>query len=487
MFTTLDLKTGYTSSLRDNAPAAATSATVTAAPGDDPSARPKRSQVRRACDWCKLMRIKCDNHRPCYNCQQGARKCGMGRQNQFRSLAAAVQEIETLRAQLREFETIKQQLVARKPDASSPTLLSSRAPSSLFDHFSVPQQPSDSDDGVYVGPILYGTASLPSFLTRMDKFLQTTRPHLDKLDIASVSAGGIFNPTRLTPDSLSSNYLSPDQEIHTLNLFWQSHYFSFPIIKEGQFRREYQDLLLETTPGTPRKPSPLVDIVLALCIQLASFIAHSPKNDFRPEEDDGDNINITGNKNSKSGSKSSTGHSGTGVGSPVNGHIYPSLAGYQYYRRCQEAIDQTVDSPTISTVQCYIFSIIYLYEAGLLNRAQTVLGKAIMTAIILGLPNEPQSVEPEPQKEMARRTWWALYALDSKLSMESGRSPMIGSSFSSCRLPTDSRVWPVARPPVSPRRRLPALARFSNSYPTPPPRCRIRPVRLLRKIRRRRR
>lgn len=78
MFATLDLKA--TSSPRTNA-----TTTVSL-----PAVRHKRSQVRRACDRCKMMRIKCDNDRPCYNCRQSHRECGMSHQNQFRSLTGAV-------------------------------------------------------------------------------------------------------------------------------------------------------------------------------------------------------------------------------------------------------------------------------------------------------------------------------------------------------------------------------------------------------------
>ncbi|KAI2620449.1 hypothetical protein GGR54DRAFT_601138, partial [Hypoxylon sp. NC1633] len=74
MFATLDLSYGASPQDGDGAP----------------SSRPKRSQVRRACDWCKLMRIKCDNHRPCSNCHHARRECGMSGENQFRSIAAAV-------------------------------------------------------------------------------------------------------------------------------------------------------------------------------------------------------------------------------------------------------------------------------------------------------------------------------------------------------------------------------------------------------------
>ena len=85
MFTTLDLNTSNSKQTSSRS-----RSEEGEGEGETTGSRPKRNQVRRACDWCKLMRIKCDNDRPCYNCQQGDRECGMNNKNQFRSLAAAV-------------------------------------------------------------------------------------------------------------------------------------------------------------------------------------------------------------------------------------------------------------------------------------------------------------------------------------------------------------------------------------------------------------
>lgn len=81
----------------------ASTTTTAAAPAlaDDGGAPPgqdrqvKRNQVRRACDWCKLMRIKCDNDRPCFHCVESGRECRMSGKNQFRSIAAAVKYDDT--------------------------------------------------------------------------------------------------------------------------------------------------------------------------------------------------------------------------------------------------------------------------------------------------------------------------------------------------------------------------------------------------------
>ncbi|KAI1132459.1 fungal-specific transcription factor domain-containing protein [Nemania abortiva] len=272
---------------------------------------------------------------------------------------------------------------------------------------------------------------MPFFLSRMDKFLQTVSPRLQldsDLDVftrAATSPSGTRSPPppvqlancvypqQCTVKGSANAFLSRVQENLFLDLFWQTHYFSFPILNEGQFRREYKTLW-DDSPGLgPRKPSPLVDIVIALCVQLGGFLVRQRSHGSDP------------------GSTSSHDQR------QLSHHSNPSLGGFQYYRRCQDAIDQITESPSIYTVQCFIFSIVYLYEAGLVNSAHVVAGKAIMMAMILGLPNEPQADEPEPQKEVARRTWWSLYILDVKLSLEIGRPPMIGPSHSTCQLPSD--------------------------------------------------
>ncbi|KAL1866484.1 hypothetical protein Daus18300_006719 [Diaporthe australafricana] len=388
-----------------------------------PAKRPKRAQVRLACDWCKLMRIKCDNHRPCSNCQQAARDCSTSRENHFRSIADAVSEVKRLRAKVRDIETTQSQRqspvqenqgrdVSSEPGHTSPCVLPSPARTVLSEPGAKTSHTKDDPSGPSsrlseqstaspssrprVEPSLHGVTSLPSLLARLDDFLEPTRPQLH-LDFDLSSCAGNCSQQDIN-NTQGYGFLNRAQESLYLDFFWQTHYFSFPILNEGQFRSDYKALWADQDAAAPRRPSPLVDIMLALCIQLGSSFR-------RPNAD--------------------------------NGSCAP-LAGFQYYRRCQESIDQTIESPSITTVQCYIFSIVYLYEAGLLNRAQAVAGKAVMMAMLLRLPNEPRSTEPEPQKEVARRTWWSLYILDGKLSMEVGRPPLLGPTHSTCDLPSDS-------------------------------------------------
>jgi hypothetical protein len=246
----------------------------------------------------------------------------------------------------------------------------------------------------------YGETSLSFFLQRMSSFLATlqSQPQL-QLDIAMSADDTILVSLA---DGLATDFLQRSQEDHYLELFWQTHQFSYPIIDEADFRKQYQSLWSNLPPDTPRPSSALIDIVLALCIQQGTC--------FLPKSDDASPPTST----------------------------YNTLAGFNYYQRCQALLDETNDTPSILTVQCYVFSIVYLCEAGLSNKAQVMTGKAVMMAIIMGLNYEPPSDHPEPQKELARRIWWSLYILDTQLGIEVGRTFITAASQIGCRLPANS-------------------------------------------------
>lgn len=238
----------------------------------------------------------------------------------------------------------------------------------------------------------------------MSSFL-TTELNLANPGLVEQLGDGIDSSSLGLPEEVGGCFLQRSQEDHFLDLFWHTHHFSFPIIHEAEFRKHYRNSWIGSASGTFRTASPLVDIVLALCVQFGT---------------------------------SCIPHSGA-TGSPTSdGPCYLNLAGYQYYQRCQSFLENATEPQSITTAQCYIFSIVYLYEVGLLNKAQVMVAKAIMTAVILGLNLEPQDNESEEQKEIHRRTWWSICTLDTQLSIELGRACMVNPSQTTCRPPSDS-------------------------------------------------
>lgn len=212
-----------------------------------------------------------------------------------------------------------------------------------------------------------------------------------------------------THGQLESATLSPAQEDYFLGLFWQSYHCTVPIIDEGEFREHYESLRA-TAPsgGVYRKPSPLVDIVLALCMQYGAAFVPRRK---------GSQISQTDVDNNDS-----------------------SIAGRVFYRRCQRLITSELEIPSILTLRCHIFSVLYLRDASFVNTAHSTLAVAIRTAHILGLHEEPPDGLSLPQKELRRRLWWMVYSLEIKACIAFGQPSQAQIYLVNCGLPADDQM-----------------------------------------------
>ena len=130
-----------------------------------------------------------------------------------------------------------------------------------------------------------------------------------------IEEDGLFHqaPHPVEDPLTAAEYLSPTQEEYFLNLFWNSYHTSlFPILNEAEFMDHYQSLWTASGNST-RKPSALVDIVIALCMQYG--VSKLPTQRQKPI--------IAGDA---------------------------SVAGRWYFRRCQMLAAYQLENPTISTV-----------------------------------------------------------------------------------------------------------------------------------------
>ncbi|KKY16975.1 putative fungal specific transcription factor domain-containing protein [Diplodia seriata] len=179
-------------------------------------------------------------------------------------------------------------------------------------------------------------------------------------------------------------------------------------LDKAEFQLHYESLWSEPSLGVSfRKPSPLVDIVLALCIQYGAF-------------------RIGGNEPAQS--------------SPAD--VEDSrLTGRIYFQRCHALLSEqnaTTTAPSIMTVQCHAYSVQYLLAAGQPNTAYAHLATAMQTAHATGLHHEPPAHLPSTQKELRRRLWWKLYTFDATTSLALGRPHLTHLASASVRLPSDS-------------------------------------------------
>ncbi|KAI1263271.1 hypothetical protein F5Y18DRAFT_429361 [Xylariaceae sp. FL1019] len=402
----------------------------------DASIRPKRQQVARACDSCRMHRIKCDNSVPCNRGEQCINK-GPGER---RTLPQAYREIDRLKQKVKDLE---EQLAKAR---SAPRVASATAgpqsiiltPPGSLDSVSTPDASCTSPSVVkhqqVWGGILtktgqspqktwYGPSSQFYYIYRMNKYISAIFEQIgpdDQIQLQSAAktfatpdcapADGVSRLDLKDPEQPVSNeeFLSPAQEEYFLNIFWQSYHTTLVVLDESEFRRHYRSLL--TKPGKPRKPSALVDIVIAVSMQVGMAVAKR-NNSFTPA-----------------------------TRSAEVGQDDPSIAGRLYYRRCQRLLHNEQEAPTLMTIQGHILSAVYTCCAAFQNMCYVALSMAVRSAHMLGLHCEPPSDLPAATQEMRRRLWWTLYAFESKTCMKLGR-PFYANVYStSCSLPAHDHL-----------------------------------------------
>lgn len=342
----------------------------------------KRTTVLRACERCRRNRVKCDNGRPCENCRLRRQPCS-------REPSSDPREIEQLRSRIAELEE-QFQRTPESLEASHSTTSEYSSPSWSWPDAWVddPQNPGES-------PRYFGPTSFVYFSSRvcqnLDKLFHRAKLGTDLKSFTINETSGVLSEENDQIENLPSRR----QEEFLLGLFWQSYHFVFPVVDEADFCSHYDSLWgsldydnpESLEPETTRAPSALADIAVALCIQhTASMMA-----------DDGPSQSV-----------------------------YSSRDGDWLFYRCQRALSSPQTRPSLYTLQCIIYSIVYLVNSSCLELAHRSLANAVHTAYSLGLHhNSPGDVSLESFRNTRNQVWWALYCFDSLLSFKLGHPCMI--------------------------------------------------------------
>ncbi|KAM0420279.1 hypothetical protein ACHAPT_011940 [Fusarium lateritium] len=198
-------------------------------------------------------------------------------------------------------------------------------------------------------------------------------------------------------------YLTSIQEGYFISLFWQTYHTSlYAVLDEANFKSYYQSLYVNVPAGNPRRPSALVDIVIAMCMQYGT--SKLPR---------GEQGNIVQDNDA-------------------------TMAGRWYYRRAQALLACEVESPSISTLQCHLLCAIYVCAGSFHNMADSISGLAVRTAYMLGLHLDPPKNMPETERQMRIRLWWSVFELDTKVGMKLGRPFLLQNSHIMPGLPKDT-------------------------------------------------
>ncbi|RAH78839.1 hypothetical protein BO86DRAFT_391464 [Aspergillus japonicus CBS 114.51] len=371
--------------------------------------RRKRAQVARACGNCRVRRIRCDNQTPCSNCALSRTVCSNSSAPVALTLSQANQEIALLKQKVQELESKLEGCTCRNGDHLTSDLTLRKPPVEIqVEPRSEPHQnatphlpwggihfrPARSSNSLWLGP-----SSLYSYIQRISGFLSLQldqeQPAHQLLPISASDNKLLDRPTIDSTKSLNpplspttSVYLTPLQEDFFINHFWQTYHVSlFPIINEAQFKQHYASLW--TAGGKERRPSALVDIVVAMCMQY--HISTLPADSQSGLLDGQDAL----------------------------------VAGRWHYWRGQTLLAYELESPSIATLQCHLLCAVYLCGGSFHNMMDSTVSLAVRTAYILGLHVDPPASLPESDRELRRRLWWAVYVMDSRAGMKLGRPFML--------------------------------------------------------------
>lgn len=279
-------------------------------------------------------------------------------------------------------------------------------------------------EGIYVATArseqtsYYGPSSAFYFVSRIGCFLNRAlqQPCADRQMQLRLAARNVIigsgqedenerddgAPTRAAGGNGHTPSLNRTQEEYFLSLFWESYHCFQPIVDETELRKHYASLW---EPGKPnRRSSALVDIILALCLQLGyTFI---PRDNAKSTERDASFDDAT-------------------------------IAGRWYYRRSQSLLTADLESPSITTVQCHTFTVCYLCCASFLNMCHVAIAQAIRTAMVLGLHLEPPTNLPHGERELRKRIWWSIWLLDNRTSTKLGRPFLVDIRQTTVTWPAD--------------------------------------------------
>ncbi|KAM0812449.1 putative Fungal-specific transcription factor domain-containing protein [Seiridium cardinale] len=385
--------------------------------------RQKRSQVARACESCRIHRIKCDDNVPCSNCSTRGRQCSNNDATKVSTLSQAHDEIGRLKSKVKQLEAELQRerdnIQQLTPPSSSPSSTSKYGRCDTHG-----QEPKQTPwEGILLRPARspheswFGPSSLYFFIHRLSVYLSTTLQQLHSTNNMlphSASSAKLLERPAVDPEDLAQRvalssgdlaspevFLTPVQEEYFMNFYWETYHTSvFPIVEEAAFKKHYQSLW--TGSGNARRPSALVDIIIAMCMQFGISTLPSDRQGSVAENNDA------------------------------------TIAGRWHYRRAQMLLALESESPNIFTLQCHVLCVLYLCGGSFHNMVDVACGQAVRTAYILGLHLKGPPEMPEHERQMRSRLWWAVCLLDSKVGMKLGRPFLLRDNCVWPDLPSDS-------------------------------------------------
>ncbi|KAJ5697284.1 hypothetical protein N7488_010968 [Penicillium malachiteum] len=333
----------------------------------------KRRKVRRACDFCREHRVRCDGNMPCSQCTTNKVKCvkpkpshllSPARSNGARSIRPSVP------------------ICAAPPQSDSVT---SSTPASE----STPVVARHPD-------------CLTGFISRINTFCSvvsqvSTQATPDSREL--LSPGTSYSTPDLIQDAEQSiTQLSPsnlqDLQNRLLEIFWARYFYLVPVVTRADIQGLESD----------QNQEPLRNAIKAYCLQS---IYHA-----------GLHHRFLG---ISTGLDEAQGYSFNTQQSP----LVPLFASYFQKALAANSHYLLYAEPALCDIQRHILMALFLLNSGEVLPAYNITGVAIRLAQSLDLQKPPASQVTATEAEIRSRVWWTLVHLDFRCSRYLGKSMLV--------------------------------------------------------------
>jgi hypothetical protein len=362
----------------------------------------KRQKAARACDRCRLHRIKCDEQKPCAQCVGIKAKCIVSYPPP-RSSQANNSDTDHRRCE-------SSSVLPPRSPSPSPTHTACRCNSASST--TTPSRTSMSQESSCA------TRTPPDNVHKEDFNLASHVQGFFQPAFSHTLAGCLFPqlPHPAVPSGerpLASNALLKSQRSYYLRLFWDVCHPLLQIMSETEFA-ELDALPPPTMFDEYSARSALVDSMIALGIQ------HSH----------------------------ATGLAGRilGLQQPPSQQYYhapPSpeatWPGFEYFHRCRECM-RTNTEVTLEALRCHALMVLYLMKGNAFRDAYNLLGITVRKAYIAKLHRLPPSDLPEAGKTARMQMWWMLFSLDLQCSLQLDMPAAGQKSLVKCPFPAEDAL-----------------------------------------------
>ncbi|KAF2753651.1 hypothetical protein EJ05DRAFT_167020 [Pseudovirgaria hyperparasitica] len=345
--------------------------------------RTKKKPVPLACEYCRKNRVKCDNAKPCRHCTSRKLNCVYLEHADVRVL---VKQVQCLVGKVRHLEDRLEE------EQQKTKALAVQQAYSQHDATSIHLRPATvsicSDDlaSPTDEPSLRLDLSTNAYAAKIDTILSQQQVCVP-LSVASITSGASFNIS--THQFLPSPRLPLSRKLqdHYNRLYWRRLHQALPVLQADSYKAHYA--MLWHSDGS-RHISSLVDIVHALAVQ-------SEYSSKVPDLSDQPGLLETDSAKDKARSLASS-----------------------LFQSCSDVLNKEHDSPTWTTLQCYILQVHYLHNEWRHKSAYQVLGLAIRAAHILGLHQRAPQGTPTDDLNTQDRMRDLLFCLDTQQLIEYG-------------------------------------------------------------------